>query len=797
MTTQLSLRLLVGCAALTVLTACSSKADRLQSGLSKSAEFVKLADWDKANVEVRNVLQIDPKNAQAYFIAGQIAEGKSEIQRAFASYSKAVELDPAQLDAKVALARIHLLAGEPDKAQSAIADVLAASAKHVGARAIQAALDARNGDVPGAIAQARALLDERKGASVEAAMLLAGLYANQGDAASALQTIERALQADDKNLGLLRVAAQIASASSAPDVQDKAVAFFRRATEQAPRSSELWNAWAGYHLQHQELDRAQEVLRAALKAQPDDSQRQLALLDFLAAHRGRDVAEKAFLAAIADKPKDMALRFALVNLYRAADRPADARRVLQEIADNSQDAPGLAAKGQLAADLLARGNARQARALVDAILAASPRDGTALVLRGRMQLADGDARSAIIDLRAAAKDQPGSAEITALLAQAHRRAGEPQLAREVIAEAVKFNPEKADLRLLLAADQADAKEYQAADAGVDAVLKANPGDLRAHDMKARLALARNDSAGAEKVYASLKARFPADPTGAMKLGQFYASQKKLDAALREYDAATRIAPGAPGPVMGATTLLIGQRRFDEAAQRIDALVQREPKSLIAQQLRGELALARGDLAQAEQAYLQFIAFAPGVATGYLSLARVKAQRGNVDEVLAVLEQGEKANPADLSLVSARAEWLTRAGRKAEAIALYESLLKRSADDDAYANNLAYLLTDSKTDKASLERALALLQRFKDSSNSAYLDSLGWTHYKLGQYDPAVAALERAVQIKADSPLLQLHLGLALYKKGDAPRAQDLLKKALASKAALPDLDEARQILAQR
>ena len=70
------LLVLACCAALVLLSACSSKADRLQSGLDKGAEFVRLADWDKANVEVRNVLQIDPKNAQAYFIAGQIAEGK-------------------------------------------------------------------------------------------------------------------------------------------------------------------------------------------------------------------------------------------------------------------------------------------------------------------------------------------------------------------------------------------------------------------------------------------------------------------------------------------------------------------------------------------------------------------------------------------------------------------------------------------------------------------------------------------------------------------------------------------------
>jgi len=797
MTQRLPFRILLCCSALALLGACSSKADRLQSGLTKSAEYVRLADWDKANVEVRNVLQIDPKNAQAYFVSGQIAEGKQEIQRAFASYNKAVELDPAHLEAKVGVARIYLLANEPEKSLTTVGEILAANPQHVGGRTIKAALAARSGDVAGAMTQAKALVEETKGASVDASMLLAGLYASQNNATEALQTIERSLQSTPKHLGLLSVAAQIAGAASAPGMQDKAVSLYKRATDEAPKSTALWNAWAGYHLQRNDLDAAEKVLRASIKAQPDDSQRTLVLLDFLGSRRSKDVAEKAFVAAIADKPKDTALRFGLVNLYRASDRPADARRVLQELIDTNKDGPGLVARGQMAADLLSRGNTKAARTLVDEVLAASPRDGAALVLRGRMLLADGDARNAVIDLRAAAKDQPGSPEVAGLLAQAHRRADEPQLAREVIAEAVKFSPANSDLRLLLAADLADAKDFKAAGAQVDAVLKANPRELRAYDMKARLALAQKDSAGAEKVYAALKTQIPDDAVGSLKLAQLYVEQKKNDAALKEYDNALRIAPQAPAPILATAGWLISQRRFDEAGTRIEALAARDPKSLIAQQLRGELALAQGNLDMAEQAYQQFIALAPDAATGYMSLARVKAQRGNVDAVLTTLEQGEKAVPNDLSLPSARAEWLARAGRQADAVALYESLLKRSNDDDAYANNLGYLLVESRTDKESQERALALLQRFKDSNNPSYLESLGWTQYKLGRFDEAAVTLDRALKISPDAPLLQLRMGLVQHKKGNLARSQELLNKALASKAKLPNLDEARQIVALR
>ena len=797
MSLPLPFRTAAVCAALALLSACSSKVERLQSGLEKGAEFVRLADWDKASVEVRNVLQIDPKNAQAYFLSGQIAESKRDLQRAFGSYSKAIELKPDHLEAKVGLARVYLFANEVEKCETTVKEVMAVDARHVGARTMQAALLARQGKVPEAIALGRSLISEQPLPPVDTAMLLAGLYASQGQGPEALEVVEQALKADPKNLSLLQVAAQISGAASQAPVQSKAVGFYRQATDQAPKNIDLWNAWAVHHARRNEIDLAEQVLRASIKAQPDDSQRTLALLDFLTQRRGRDAAEKEFLVAIADKPKDAALRFGLVKLYRASDRQADARRVLQEIIDISKDAPsGLVARNQLAADRLANGKVAEARTLIGEVLATSPRDGAALVMRGRMLLADGDARNAIIDLRSAAKDQPGSPEVVGLLAQAHRKADEPQLAREVLADAVKFKPDNAELRLLLAADMADAKEYAAAAAEIDSALKSAPANLRAYDMKAQLALVQKDNAGAEKTFAALKAQFPKDPSGPMKLGQLYAEEKKYDAALKEYETAARLVPGAPGPLLSSIGVLIAQRRFDEANARIDALMKREPRNVLPYQLRGEVATARGDLIQADQAYRKMIEFAPTAAVGYTSLARVKALRNDLPAALAVLEEGEKAAPTEISIPNARAEWLARAGRHDEAIALYETLMKRAPDEDAYANNLAYLLIEFKSDAASLERALTLTRRFKDSNNAGYLDSLGWAHYKLGQYTEAVPVLERAVARSPNAPLLQLHLGMALYKAGDVSKAQPYLKRAIDSKVALPNIAEAKQLVAQ-
>ena len=786
-------------AAVTVLVAaCSSKAERIASGLAKGEAFVRTTDWDKANVEARNVLQIDPKNAEAYYIAGQVAEGKQDIQAAYGRYLKTVELRPDHLPAKVALARIYLLARLPDKSRQTIDEVLAVAPTNVGARTIRAAQMAADGNLDGAAKLARELISAETKPPVEPSMLLAGIQRNQGANDAALATIEAALQGEPKNVALLQIAAQIASTGDRKDAAATArtVDYLSRASVQAPRNDEIWTAWATYHASRGEVDRAEDVLRRAIKATPDDSRRQLVLLDFLAQRRGFDAAEKGYLAAIADAPRSMPLRFGLAALYRSVGRTTDDHRVLEEIISRQgkESADAALAQDQLAAEALQRGRVGEAKQRLAEVLKTHPRDGGALVMRGRIMLAEGDARSAILDLRAASRDQPGSPDIAGLLARAHRLAGEPQLAREALADLVKFKPDAPDGHLLLAADMADSKEFVSAVSEVDTVIKIAPRDWRAYDMKAQIALAQQNMKGAEQVYADLKSSFPKEPVGPLKLGKLYGDARRYDAALKEYDAAARLAPEAAEPVLRAIGILIAQRRFDDANARIDAMDAGDKRNPLPHQLRGDVAYARGDRAAAEKAYRQMIAIAPSASAGYASLARVQQDNRQVDAGLATLKEGEAAVPSDTSLAAQRADWLTQLGRRAEAIAIYESLVQRQPDNEPFANNLAYLLSADKDNRAQLERALTLSKRFKDSSNPGYLDSLGWVHYRLGQYGEATEVLEKAVKQAPESLLLQLHLGMALQRAGDQARAQPYLRKALASKESFPDLAEAQTLV---
>lgn len=68
----------------------------------------------------------------------------------------------------------------------------------------------------------------------------------------------------------------------------------------------------------------------------------------------------------------------------------------------------------------------------------------------------------------------------------------------------------------------------------------------------------------------------------------------------------------------------------------------------------------------------------------------------------------------------------------------------------------------------------------DPNNGAYLDSLGWLHYRKGKYDVALNELLRAAQnLTRDDPIVFEHIGDTYSKLNRIPQALDFWQKAIA------------------
>ncbi len=97
----------------------------------------------------------------------------------------------------------------------------------------------------------------------------------------------------------------------------------------------------------------------------------------------------------------------------------------------------------------------------------------------------------------------------------------------------------------------------------------------------------------------------------------------------------------------------------------------------------------------------------------------------------------------------------------------EAFHKVLADDPKDAmtlNYLGYMLADRGT---RLDEALGYIRRAValDPNNGAYLDSLGWVYYKMGNYELAEENLRRASEHMNDDPTIHDHLGELYMKTG--------------------------------
>ena len=70
-----------------------------------------------------------------------------------------------------------------------------------------------------------------------------------------------------------------------------------------------------------------------------------------------------------------------------------------------------------------------------------------------------------------------------------------------------------------------------------------------------------------------------------------------------------------------------------------------------------------------------------------------------------------------------------------------------------------------------------------------VDSLGWAHYKQGNFKEAVRYLERAVEIKPEDPTLNDHLGDAFWKVGREREARFQWSQALSLAPEPEDVDK--------
>jgi len=327
-----------------------------------------------------------------------------------------------------------------------------------------------------------------------------------------------------------------------------------------------------------------------------------------------------------------------------------------------------------------------------------------------------------------------------------------------LSKAVENSPDDQALRLTYARLLVDIKDYEMARIQFEKLHMASPDDAELHYTLGLLSLESQRLDDAEKYMKKLVDLNQREGEAQYYLGRIFENRKQYDAAIEWYekvhvgdyrfDAQLRIAD-----VLGLSG------RTDEAVQHLDAILK-------GSQSDGSLVrtyIAKGELLRAARRY---------------------------EEAMAVFNTALEIVPGNSDLLYSRALVAERLGRIDMLEADIKLILKTEPNNAHALNALGFTLAD-QTDR--YDEAYAYIKRAIEINpdDAAIIDSWGWIHYRLGDYDKAIELLRKALS-RFDDAEIASHLGEVLWVSGKQDEARSIWQKALKKSPDAPALHSVMQ-----
>ena len=473
---QLMLRLFVSLLVVMLLSACSGPDAKKTRFYTRAQTLMNGGNLVKAELELKNAIQIDPKYADAHYLMGQVAMKRGKYQQAFKSFSRTVELKPDNLDAQVNLGRLFLLQGDLARAQEKVNLVLKTEAGHTGGKLLQGSiLIARKewstlaplgeGLIAGGVTRPDPYL------------MLALARSSMNNAVGAESVLLEGAKLNPADLGIQRTLADFYAARG---LVDDAAARIRRMMELEPANFRYGITLAGLYWNSGRQAEARDVLTKLAAVNRDNEECQVAVAGFYLSHHLTGEGELLLKGGVATLPRSFMLRFALSELYNSSDRGDEALAILKECLGLLKEpkAPEIIQTRNLLARIyFLRGELREAEHHLGEILTVNASNIDATYLKGRINLQKSDAAGAISAFRSLINDRPHDAEGYLLLADAHMLNHELKLAQEALKQAERIAPDSLRVVAALARFAVAEGKPRAGEERLQHYLAKDPGNI--------------------------------------------------------------------------------------------------------------------------------------------------------------------------------------------------------------------------------------------------------------------------------------------------------------------------------
>jgi Tfp pilus assembly protein PilF len=756
------------------LGGCSSREQRAENYYNRGMSYIEQKDFVKARIELRNALQINGNMVAAWRALAQLDEKDRNWQVLAADLRKIVELDPNDVGAKLKFGRLLLAGGAFEQALKVANEAIDEEPKNVEAISLKAAILYKQKDTDAAIRTAEQALEIEPGNTGASTVLAATKYA-QGDPQGALKILDT-IKPDNKNdMGVMFLELNIFDRLGDVAQVEKVL---RRFVEIYPQQPAFRAQLVRFLIANKRPDDAEKELRAVVAADPNDTTAELNLVVLLGQIKGVAAAREELASRIAAGGRTFPYELAMAKIDFSQGRFADGEKLLKKlIADSKSAEDATAARITLAEIYMSKNNTAAAEPLINTVLQADSRNINGLALRASLHISRGQNDDAIADLRTALNDQPQSPELLANLGVAYEHTGAIELAEKAFADATKASRYNPNVGLNYVAFLRRRGLVAQADSVVADLASRNPNSVPLLTAMAQIKLAHKDWAAAHALADTIQKLGDKSDVADQINGAAFSGEKKVNDSLAALQNAYDANPGAGRPMAALASAYIEAKQIDKAEALLESALKANPQNAEALVLMGSIAVIKNNPDEAIKNFEAAIKQQPKNTVGYRSLADLYARQKKLDEAIKTIHQGLEQIPQNFALELASAGLQELKGDYEAAIAEYEVMLKQQPGSMVVANNLASLLADHRTDKASLDKANELALMLTKSQIPQFKDTLGWVAYRRDDYNTAIPLLEGAGAELPNNPLVRYHLGMTYLATGQDTKAAEQFKKA--------------------
>lgn len=807
-----------------------------ESMLASAKDYLSKGDNKAASIQLKNVLQKDPKQAEARFLLGKTLLNSGDATAAEVELNKARELNfssdqvtpllahaqlllgqnkkivdelakipmstpesKADLQSSVGLA--YLMLGRVDAAQAAYDAALAAVPDYGPALIGQARIKAGKRDLAGALKLIDSAL-EKSPKLYEAWQLRGDILRAQGDAKQAAEAYRQALAIKPD---LLAAHSALIARMLETDEIDAAAKQLEAMKKVAPKHPLTGYLNAQILYRQKDFKAAQAAIQQYLKVLPDNTLGlQLAgVIEYEL--KAYTLAESYLQKALPKTPELGLTRRTLIASYLRSGKPAKALSTLQPVIDKIDDNSNMLA---LAGEVyMQNGDVDRAAKYFSKSAALDPANTAKRTSVALTNLAKGDSETAFRELEQISSVDSGiKADLALIAAYLNRRQYDQAL--DAIATLEKKQPDNPlpfNLRgsaLLGKGDAAGARRSfeqalaksplyfpaAASLASLDLIdkkpdaAKKRFDDILAKDPKnvqALLALAelRAKTGGkTDEVAPLIKQAIAANPTEAgprIALVELYLGAKDAKSALAAASDALGVLPDRPEIVETAGRAQQAAGDNNQALASYGKLVALLPNSPRPLLRMAEAQVAAKDKAAAMQSLNKALAMTPDLIEAQRGIAMLHLDAGRTAEALAVCRQIQKQRPREAVGYVLEGDIHTLKKSWPEAIAVYRTGLKQSGVADLAIKLHAALAANGNAAEAERFADSYLKEHAKEQQFRLYLAEAA----NLRQdYALAVKHYRVLLDAQPNNPALLNNLAWTLSRTKD-PKAIEYAEKA--------------------